>query len=516
MKKYIQKITGLIKNHYIISGVVLLVLIIIIFSAGGNGTKDELFIVKQDNVVQKVIVNGKTKPVNSVNLAFETNGTVKSVFVDVGSSVTLGQNLIALDQGEAYADLLKAQANLETVKARLDEIKTGTRPEEIIIAKTEVANAEIVLSDAKNNISTKVLDSYGKSDDAVRNVADQFFTNPRSANPQFSLFVPRANLREELNSGRAEMEILLNEWKNILSDTSKEGIAKSENNLIKVSLFMDKVGEAINAQTVSSDISQTTLTAYKTSVATTRTALVTAITSLGTAKEKLNSAEASLTVAKNNLSLKESGSTPQAIRAEEAKVLQAEADVRYKEVQLSKMTLRSPQNGVVTIKSVNPGETVTPGKAVISIISPSNLELESNVSEISISKVAVGNKVNVSFDAFPGKVYYGTVTYIEPAETIIDGVVNYKVTVAFSDKYPEIKSGLTSKLEILTDTREAVLVVPQYAVITEDGKTFVLKQFGKDFMKTEVTLGLSGQNGVVEVLSGLSQGDVVNMSVSKE
>ncbi|MES3004646.1 MAG: efflux RND transporter periplasmic adaptor subunit [Patescibacteria group bacterium] len=516
MKKHANTALSFIKSHYILFGIGALVVAGIAYSAsGGNGIKAELYTVKTADVIQKVIVNGKTKPVDSVELAFEANGTVRSVSVNVGSRVVAGQVLVTLDQSRVYADLLKAQANVASENARLDEIKTGTRPEEIQIAKTEVTNAELLLSDARNNISTKLTDAYSKSDDAVKNIADQFFSNPRSDSPQFNLSTPRAGLKEELNVGRVQMGNLLDVWANVSTDTSAVAVAKAEQNLLAVSSFMDKIAEAINSQTESNNLSQATITSYKTSVATTRSSLNSTLGAIVTAKEKLNAAQSALTVAQNNLSLKENGSTPQAVKAQEAKVLQAIADVEYKKTEIAKMTLRSPQSGIVTIRDVSPGEIVSAGKPVISVISDNNLELESNVSEISIAKVSVGDKVAVSFDAFPGELFSGTVTYIEPAETIIDGVVNYKVTVAFSEKYPQMKSGLTSKLEIITEEKAGVLVVPQYSVITEGEETFVLKQSGEEFVKTKVMLGLKGQDGTVEVLSGLAAGDVINMSVSK-
>lgn len=515
MKKYAHTVISFIKTHYILTSLAVLVVVGIVSSFGGGSIEAELYTVKTGDVVQKVIVNGKTKPVNSVNLAFEAGGTVKTVSVDIGSRVVAGQVLVTLDQSRAYADLLKAEANVASENAKLDEIKFGTRPEEIQIAKTEVANAELLLLDAKNNISTKLVDAYSKSDDAVKNIADQFFNNPRSDNPQFNLPTPRAGLKEELNLARLQTEQALDLWSTNPGDSSTIGIANAERNILAVSAFMDKVAEAINSQTESSTLSQTTITSYKTSVATTRSSLNSAHGAIVTAKEKLNAAQSSLAVAQNNLLLKENGSTPQAIKAQEAKVLQAIADVEYKKTELSKMILRSPQNGVVTTKEINPGEIVSAGKSVISVISDNNLELESNISEISIAKVALGNQASISFDAFPGETFGGKVTYIEPAETIVDGVVNYKVTVAFNENYPQIKSGLTSKLEIITNEKLNVLVVPQYAVFTDKDKTYVQKQIGKEFVKTEVVLGLKGQDGSVEVLSGINSGDVVNMSVSK-
>lgn len=265
---------------------------------------------------------------------------------------------------------------------------------------------------------------------------------------------------------------------------------------------MDKVAQAINNQSSSSNVSQATLDGYKADISSARTNINTAISNITTAKANLASAE-------GVLSLKQKGSTPEAIQTQEAKVAQFEASVESAQAQLAKMTLRSPIYGTVTVEDAKMGEIVTPGKSVISIISDNDLEMEANVSEVSIGKVTEGNPVVITFDAFPGETFNGTVSKIEPAETIIDGVVNYKVTVAFAEQYSQVKSGLTSRLEIMTAVKKDVLAVPQYALIKKDSGTFVSKQTGKVFIETPVTIGITGQDGSVEILSGLSEGDII-------
>lgn len=489
---YIQKIKDFIKAHKILSAIILLVIAFVAYKVFGSGSAaHETYAVKVGEVTQKVIVNGKTKPVNSVDLAFEVNGTVKSSSVKIGSRVVAGQAIVSLDQSTAYADLLQAQANLASEQARLDEIKKGTRPEEIVIAETQVVNAEITFNDAKRNFIDKV-------NDIVNNKIDQLFSNPHTQNPKFNLTVNDVQLKNDIESGRLQVE------------ASLQVIAININNgdVAKIALLVDNVAKAVNSQTTSSTLSQTTIDGYKADISAAKT-------TLNTAKETYNSAFSALNLAQNNLTLKQSGSTPEAISAQNAKVLQMQAGVESSQAKLGKMTLRSPQNGIVTKQDAKVGEIVTPGKAVVSVISDSDLEIEASVSEVSIGKVTVGNPVVIKFDAFPGQTFNGSVTYIEPAETVIDGVVNYKVTVAFSQKYPEIKSGLTTKLDIITGVKKDVLVIPQYALLTKDGGTFVSKQNGKEFVEVPVTVGLRGQDGNVEVVSGLSVGDNIDVVAPK-
>mgnify|MGYP005612768379 FL=1 len=486
MKTQIQNMKNYIVSHKKTSALVLLVLAFIGYKVlSPSSSKTDLYTIKKSDIVQKVIVNGNTKAVRDSSLAFEVNGTVRSSNVSVGSRVVVGQALVSLDQGTLYAELLKAQANIASEEARLEELKKGSKPEDIAVSETEVANAKVTLEDAEKNLQNKVVD-------AINNNVDQFFSNPKTNNPQFSLVVNDSQLKNNIISGRTAVEIIIQSW--TVGDIDK--------NLPEVLRLIDNVALVVNSQSASNGVSQATVDANKASISSARSTVT-------TARETLNSSRSKLALAEKNLTLKKSGSTPEVIKAQEAKVLQNQAQVESVQAQLSKMTLRSPQNGVVTKQDAKVGEIVTPGKVVVTVISDSDLEIESNVSEVSIGKVMVGNEVLITFDAFPGETFSGKVSYIEPGETVVDGVVNYKITVAFSEKYPQIKSGLTSRLELITSEKKDVLTVPEYALTKEGEMVYVQKLSGKEYVKTPITIGLRGQDGFVEVLSGLNEGDVI-------
>jgi HlyD family secretion protein len=507
----IKKIIEWAKAHYIMSAIILIVVLFVGYKIfAGNSVAREEVVVSMGDVTQKVIVSGKTKPVDSVDLGFETNGKVVRSFIDVGDRVTVGQKLVELDSSEVYANYLKSQANLASEQAKLDEIKKGTRPEEIAIAETQVANAQTDLNDAMSNMASKMLDAYAKSDDVIHNNADQFFTNPRT-NPQINLVTLDSQLKNDAEQARFRLEATLLIWKDNVATGKTISVSKINADLIEVKNFLDKMATMVNSQTTSSGTTQTTLDTYKASISSARSSILTSISTISTAEEKLNSAKSALTLAQRNLDLKKGGNTPEAIKSAEARVMQFEADLQNASAQLKKMTLYSPLNGVVTKQDAKVGEIMTPSQSVVSIISDSDLEIESNVSEINIGKVAVGNPVIITMDAFPGEKFAGTVTYIEPAETIIDGVVNYKVKIAFAEKYTQMKSGLTTNLEIITSVKVGVIRVPQYALVTKDAGTFVTKKENKKMIEVPVTVGLVGQDGFVEIISGVAVGDTVVM-----
>lgn len=509
-----KKLINIIKKHYIISSIVGVIIIFGLFVVLKNkNDNSELFTVEKGTVVQKVVVLGKTASSQMVDLGFEVSGRVTQVYVDVGSSVYAGQPLVSLDQSSLVADLLKAKANVASEEALLEEMKKGARPEEISISEAEVAKVKTSVEDAKYEIVTKLKESYTKSDDIVYNTVDSFFSNADSQNPQVNLVLSDIQLKNNINNGRLIIGPIISSWKSSSFDGSKESISLAKENLRDVKNLLDLMATAVNSQSSNSSLPQSTVDSYKSSISTARTTAINVLNSLISSEEKLNVAEGALLIAEKNLALKKGGSTPEAIRSQEARVLQMQAQVQSVESQIYKLTLRSPLNGVVTAKNINLGEIVTPGNTNISVISQNDLEVEANVSEISIGKVALGDLVDMTFDAFPGELFEGTVSYIDPGETIVNGVVNYKVTVTFNKDYPQIRSGLTTNLDIKTEIKENVLKIPQYGLIKRENESFVLLRENQSFKEVKVETGLVGQDGFVEVLSGLKEGDVISLEI---
>lgn len=509
----ITKIKQYIQNNKKVSvavGALLLAVLFFVFRSGG-ATK-ETMVVEQGNVVEKVILTGKVKPADEVDLAFDRTGKVATTNTQVGAYVSLGQTLVSLDSSEIYADYLKAQANVASAQARLDELKRGSRPEEIAISQSEVSNATIALANAEDKLKSALYESYAKADDAIHNNVDGLFSNPRTNNPQISVSVNDTQLKNDINLSRYQVENLLALWDQNPGDTSRATIVKITTDLNTIKMFVDKVAVAVNALSANSSLSATTVDGYKTAVSTARTGLISAQSSISTAEEKLNTSKSTLLIAQKNLALKQAGTSVEEINAQEAQVLQYQAQLQAVGAQLAKMTIRAPFAGLVTKQDAKRGEIITAGTAVVSVISGDNLEIEANVSEISVGKVSVGNVVVVTMDAFPGKTFAGRVAYVEPGETIVDGVVNFKIRIIFSESYPEIKTGLSTNLEIVTAIKENVVKVAEYAITMRDGKKYALKKEGKREVEVEVVTGFKGSDGFVEVLSGLSVGDVVVLS----
>jgi HlyD family secretion protein len=507
-------------------GVVAAAIIIIVGSfyiASRRGNSATSIQVIRGTIVQDVTVTGKTKSAQDVNLAFERSGRIIRVAASIGDRVVTGQILAVIDQSALAAELLQNQASIQGEQAKLDQLKRGTRPEEIKIQEAKVANAVASVADAKNSLADVIQESFTKSDDAVRNKVDQFLTNGRTSSPQINFQMSDPALELTIKQGRVSIENTLNAWSPLLlrgayeKDELNINAKIAEGNLRQIRSFLDATSLALSSLGPTPTITQTTINGWKSDVSTARTNINTAISNLATAEEKLRSAESDLTIAENELALDRAGSTIEDIAAQEATLRQVQAKVAATEAELAKTILRSPINGIVTKQDAKVGEIIPANTPLVSVISESDYEIEANVPEVDIGKLALGNPVAITLDAFPNESFHGRVVHIDPAETIIDGVVNFKVTILFDNSDPRMKSGLTANLSIETLKKENVLVVRQFAVIENDQGTFVRKLIDGKETDIPITIGIRGEDGNVEIISGLQEGDtVLNIGIKQQ
>ena len=194
-----------------------------------------------------------------------------------------------------------------------------------------------------------------------------------------------------------------------------------------------------------------------------------------------------------------------------ADVVIAQSGVDNATAALEKTILRAPADGTITAVDVKVGEIPQVGKQAIALQDVSNLYLEANVNESSIKSVAVGQTVSVTFDAFPGDAYHATVSSIDPAATIENNVVNYKIKALLTEG-DAIRPGMTANMTILTAKADNVLVIPGRVITTKDGVSTVEKLIDERKQKTiqtTVVTGLKGDGDLVEIQNGLTEGDRV-------
>jgi len=226
-------------------------------------------------------------------------------------------------------------------------------------------------------------------------------------------------------------------------------------------------------------------------------------------------AEAQVEQAKANLTMLLEGASEEQIAMAEAQVAQARIALEDVQDNLTKATLVAPFDGVVTEVYVEVGEWAT-GLAV-DLMDSSNLEVVLDVDEIVIGGLAVGQQAVVTLETWPDEELTGALVSIAPAAKNGTEIVTYQVHLSLDAGELPVRSGMTANAELVTASREGVLLVPNRAITADRqaGKYYVNLVQGDTAVKTEVTIGLRDSK-YTEITSGLAEGDQLVIGEVKE
>lgn len=474
----------------------------------------EFATVMRRDIIQEVSVTGRVTPAEDVSLAFQTSGRVAKTYVKVGDTVRAGDTLARMEQSDLLANLEQANARVDAERARLNQLREGTRPEEIDVQKVRVANARLAYENVKKNIITTIADAYTKTDDVIRNKVDRFFTNPRTANPQLVFYMNDLESQTYLETNRTELEKMLAVWKteNAIMETSfnSDFVASAKAHLATIRTFLDRAAIALTSAVTSSTVTQTMIDGYKTDISTARTTINTALSSLETETDALSSAQSTVDLEISGLALKEAPTLPETINAQIATVEQMKANVSAILADLQKTILRAPIDGIVTEQDAKQGEIITAGVPVISLISKDKLLIEAFIPEADIAKITLGDNASVTLDAYGDTIKWTAIAMsVDPSETILEGVATYKMKFQFNENDEKIKPGMTANIDIRTAKNDAVLALPQRILIRKDAGTFVQILENEKIKEIPITAGLRGSDGNTEILSGLTEGQKI-------
>ncbi len=151
-----------------------------------------------------------------------------------------------------------------------------------------------------------------------------------------------------------------------------------------------------------------------------------------------------------------------------AGVTQASATLSSDETNLSKASIRSPINGVVLARKVEPGQTVAASlqAPVLFTLAEdlSQMELQVNVDEADVGQVKAGQQATFGVDAYPGRKYPARISRVSYGSQVAEGVVSYPTVLDVSNDDLSLRPGMTATAEISTAIREDALLVPNAAL----------------------------------------------------
>lgn len=195
------------------------------------------------------------------------------------------------------------------------------------------------------------------------------------------------------------------------------------------------------------------------------------------------------------------------VDAAKAQLGVSQARVESARAQLDKTTIVAPFGGVIGLRETSVGEVVSPGQALVNLVRLDPMEVDFSVPESDFGLVAVDQPVTVTVDAFPGQVFEGRVSAIEPVIDINSR--SARLRAAIGNPEYKLRPGLFARITLgVGDAAATAILIPEQALLQEGETRFVYVVRDGKAARAEVTTGqrLPGRVAVVE---GLKEGDQV-------
>jgi HlyD family secretion protein len=335
----------------------------------------------------KVNAEGTIVPAQSATLASKTGGLIVEIQVREGDVVKAGATLVQMDDAALKAQVAQAQAGLSVAQKQLDQLRAGGTAAQRQAAQDALGSARATLAKVK----------AGPTMDEV------------------------ANLKANMDSAKAALTQAQSKYDRI-GGTSNP--------------FGTQAPEALALQQASS--------AYQAAAAALRDA------ASHPTDSELRAAESAVAQAESALS--QLDPAPQAVALAQAQVDQASAGLAVAAAAEKDAVIVAPFDGTVASVNVDEGQVIAAGAPVISFGDLSKLQVETtDLVEMDIAKVTLGQPVDVKVDAFPDDVITGRVLRIASVANDHSGDKVYKVTIDLpADAEAGLRWGMTANVGIRT------------------------------------------------------------------
>lgn len=479
--------------------------VIVIILASGNKEEFVTDTVKKIDLTRTVSATGQVTSVTDLDLSFTGSGIVKSIRVSVGDKVYRGQVLATLDQGSALATLTSAQGALKAAQAKYQKLVEGSSNEEIALAETALRNATVDLENTKR-----------QQDILVTNARRTLLSSGLEAVTSSSSTTNTAPTISGTYTGANEGTYMINTYNTSGGGYfSVSGISSGSGAISTVtSVSLGSEGLSIQFPSgFSASSGDVWIVAVPNKNSSTYVINLNAYNAaLETRTNAISSAQAVVDTRTAELNIKRAKARTTELDLAEADVLSAQGQLQSAQSVLENTIVRAPAVGTITSVDVKLGELAQATKPVMILQDVSKLYVEAKINEANITILSIGQPVDMTLDAFgPTTMIRGEVVSIDPSAITDDGVVNYKIKISLPEDQTGIRPGMNANIVIITGERPGVIALPQAAIETENGiQVRVMTDVPRE--KTElrdITTGFVGDGNMIEITSGLSEGDVV-------
>lgn len=425
-------------------------------------------------------------------------------------------------QSSTATAISQAQTNLDDLQS-LTTNSDNKRSAVLVAVANQLAAIKADLDKEKQILDDQNLKNvFGVTDSSSVN-------NFKNANSQVQLLLTQANsslanaqaYKSDANISQAVYDSLAALNQNILalnycSTALQNSITSAQFSQAQLDVYKSTINLAVSSENSGinsiKSANQTLSDSITAAVNALTNSKVSATTQINSAQNQINSAKASLQQAEATLAQQRAKAQPADIDAAQAQLLSAQGSVQAAQTALDNTILKAPAAGTITQVNTKVGQQATAMQAVIVLQNIDLLHTEAYVSESNVASLKLGQSVDYTFDALgPDRHFNGQILTIDPASTVISGVVNYLVKASLPN-IPEIKPGMTVNMTVLIETRTNVLAVSSSVIINQNAEQFVRvidDPKTKTYHQVKVTTGLQADGGLVEVLSGLTAGQEI-------
>lgn len=355
-----------------------------------------------------IFVSGNIEA-TTVDMAFKIPGKIDKLLIEEGDYVKERQLIATLEHRDLLAQEARARATLETAKSRIPALLKNIDFQDQATLQ-EISQAEAAVEAAQARLT-------------------QLLTGARSQEVQVA--------KAEVDQAKSEMQ--------------------------KRKADMDRAKQLLQGEYISAQEWDSARTAYEIAVARHRQAQENyALVVEGPRKEEIAAARAQLDQSKAALSLARTRKMQvDVLRRElataQAQVKEAASAIEVIQSQIEYSNLYAPIAGVVLVKNMEAGEFVAPGAAVITLGDIEKPWLKAFIEETDLGRIKLGQKVSVTTDSYPGKVYPGMISFIaseaeftpKNVQTAKERVkLVYRIKVSLANPHKELKPGMPADAKI--------------------------------------------------------------------
>lgn len=447
-----------------------------------------------------VIAEAKVVPAQSVNLNFETPGTVAELLVAEGDTVTAGQSLARLDTRDLTLGVQQAQVNMEQAQADYDKLLEGATPEQVAAAQAEIARAQGGLQATQGGVTQADVQAARAELESARAALAQLEAGAKSTDitsAQANVEQARIGLqqqRDALSQGKSSAEIALQTAANTLRNAQDEysriywdnreleklpgdlpqarrdqeaaaerAVQNAEQGVAQAQLALEQAQQAevtgiqaaeTRVRDAEAQLEKLLSPADRDRIAAARAQVAAAqarLARLTGAERQGNVAAAAASVESAEARLNELNAKPTeaTLASALARVKGAEVALKQAQLALEKATLSAPIAGTVAELNLKVGEVPGNTEPVIVLADLSSWQIETeDLTELSIVRVREGDQVTVTFDALPGFELPGTVDQIKPMGKNRQGDIVYTVVVKPNSWDERLRWNMTASVNI--------------------------------------------------------------------